>query len=101
MIAENSRFAGVSVLGGVEDVHHFARGHVVKADARIGRGDFPEGTVERAHRLAEEHEKVTSTWYAQDECAALLLAAGFNEVTPGPGAGPAGDGEAFSLVARL
>jgi ubiquinone/menaquinone biosynthesis C-methylase UbiE len=71
------------------------------ADAQMARAANRYAHRRGAHRLAEEHEKVASTWYAPEECTALLLAAGFNEVTPGPGAGPAGDGEAFSLVARL
>ena len=71
------------------------------ADAQIARAANRYAHRHGAQRLAEEHEKIASTWYAPEECTALLLAAGFNEVTPGPGAEPAGDGEAFSLVARL
>jgi len=71
------------------------------ADAQIARAANRYAHRHGAQRLAEEHEKIASTWYAPEECTALLLAAGFNEVTPGPGADPAGDGEAFSLVARL
>jgi len=71
------------------------------ADAQIARAANRYAHRRGAQRLAEEHEKIASTWYAPDECTALLLAAGFTEVTPGPGADPAGEGEAFSLVARL
>ena len=71
------------------------------AEAQIARAANRYAHRRGAQRLAEEHEKITSTWYSPDECTALLLAAGFNEVTPGSGAGPAGDGDAFSLVARL
>jgi ubiquinone/menaquinone biosynthesis C-methylase UbiE len=71
------------------------------AEAQIARAANRYAHRRGAQRLAEEHETITSTWYAADECTALLLAAGFNEVTPGPGAGPAGEGEAYSLVARL
>jgi Methyltransferase domain len=71
------------------------------AEAQIARAANRYAHRRGAQRLAEEHETIASTWYAADECTALLLAAGFNEVTPGPGAGPAGEGEAYSLVARL
>ncbi len=71
------------------------------ADAQIARAANRYAHRRGAQRLAEEREKISSTWYAPDECTALLLAAGFTEVTPGPGADPAGEGEAFSLVARL
>ena len=53
MIAENSRFAGVSVFGGVEDVHHFARGRVVKADALVGGGTAPATILVMPHRHAQ------------------------------------------------
>ena len=71
------------------------------ADAQIARAANRYAHRRGAQRLAEEHEKIASTWYAPEECTALLLAAGFNEVTPGPGADATGGGEAFSLVARL
>jgi ubiquinone/menaquinone biosynthesis C-methylase UbiE len=71
------------------------------AEAQIARAANRYAHRRGAQRLAEEHEKVTSTWYAPGECTALLRAAGFNEVTTGPGADPACEGEAFSLVARL
>ncbi len=71
------------------------------ADAQIARAANRYAHRRGAQRLAEEREKISSTWYAPDQCTALLLAAGFTEVTPGPGADPAGEGEAFSLVARL
>jgi ubiquinone/menaquinone biosynthesis C-methylase UbiE len=71
------------------------------AEAQIARAANRYVHRRGAQRLAEEHEKITSTWYAPEECAALLRAAGFNEVTTGPGADPACEGEAFSLVARL
>ena len=71
------------------------------AEAQVARAANRYAHRRGAQRLAEEHEKIASTWYSPEECTALLLAAGFNDVTPGPGAGPAGDGEAYSLVARL
>ena len=47
------------------------------ADAQLARAENRYAHRRGAQRLAEEHETVTTTWYAPTRCAALLLAAGF------------------------
>ena len=54
------------------------------ADARLARAENRYAHRRGAQRLAEEHETVTTTWYAPDEFAELVRAAGFREVTTGP-----------------
>ncbi|MEO8753736.1 MAG: class I SAM-dependent methyltransferase [Casimicrobiaceae bacterium] len=70
------------------------------ADARIMRAQNRYAHRRRAERLAEEHEKITMTWYPPDEIADIVRAAGFHEVASGPAAANDDEGEAFMLSAR-
>jgi ubiquinone/menaquinone biosynthesis C-methylase UbiE len=54
-----------------------------------------------AQPLAEEHERLAATWYGQEDCAALVRAAGFRDVTIEPGPGCDREGESFVVAARL
>ena len=49
------------------------------ADARIVRTEYRYAHRRGATRLAEEHEKITLTWYAPEEISALLTDAGFSD----------------------
>ncbi len=72
------------------------------ADARLAHAQNRYAHRRGAQRIAEEHERIVTTWYPADECRDLLLAAGFRDVAIGPPAGaPTDDGEAFALTARL
>jgi SAM-dependent methyltransferase len=71
------------------------------ADARLARAENRYAHRRGAQRLAEEHETVTMTWYAPDEITELVRAAGFREVTTEPATTENGDGEAFTLTARV
>ena len=70
-------------------------------DARVAR------TASRyVHRrgndlIAEESESLALTWYAPDDIAALVRAAGFVDVETVPSPRAAKDGDAFGVVARL
>jgi SAM-dependent methyltransferase len=70
------------------------------AEARIVHAQNRYAHRRRAERLAEEHEKITMTWYPPDEIAEIVRAAGFREVTTGPAAANEDEGEAFVLSAR-
>jgi len=71
-------------------------------DARLAR------TASRyVHRrgndlIAEESESFALTWYAPEDIAALVRAAGFGDIETGPSprAASSHDGDAFTLVAR-
>jgi ubiquinone/menaquinone biosynthesis C-methylase UbiE len=70
-------------------------------DARLARAENRYAHRRGAQRLAEEHETITTTWYAPDEITELVRAAGFREVTTEPAAADQNDGEAFTLTARV
>ncbi len=70
------------------------------AEARIMRAQNRYAHRRRAERLAEEHEKITMTWYPPDEIAEIVRAAGFRDVTIVPAAANENEGEAFTLSAR-
>ena len=71
------------------------------ADARLVRAENRYAQRRGAQRLAEEHETVTTTWYAADEFAELVRAAGFREVTTGPAPVDVEEGEAFTVTAHV
>jgi cyclopropane fatty-acyl-phospholipid synthase-like methyltransferase len=70
------------------------------ADARMVRTEYRYAHRRGAARLAEEHEKITLTWYTPDEISALLTEAGYRDVAIGDS--PQGDrgGTVFSVTAR-
>jgi ubiquinone/menaquinone biosynthesis C-methylase UbiE len=70
------------------------------ADARMVRTEYRYAHRRGATRLAEEHEKVTLTWYTPDEISALLTEAGYRDVTTGASPQSGGDGTVFSVTAR-
>lgn len=70
------------------------------ADARLARAENRYAHRRGAQRLAEEHETVTTTWYAPEEITELVRAAGYREVDTGPAPTTPDDGEAFTLIAR-
>jgi SAM-dependent methyltransferase len=70
------------------------------ADARLTRAENRYAHRRGAQRLAEEHETVTTTWYAPDEITELVRAAGFRDVATGPAPAAPEEGEAFILTAR-
>jgi ubiquinone/menaquinone biosynthesis C-methylase UbiE len=70
------------------------------ADARMVRTEYRYAHRRGATRLAEEHEKVTLTWYTPDEISALLTEAGYRDVTTGASPQRGGDGTVFSVTAR-
>jgi Methyltransferase domain len=51
------------------------------ADARMSRTDYRYAHRRGAARLAEEHETLTMTWYPPDDIVALLVEAGYRDVT--------------------
>ena len=69
-------------------------------DARLAR------TASRyVHRrgndlIGEENETMALTWYAPDDIAALVRAAGFIDVDIGPSPRPTADSRTFALTAR-
>ena len=71
------------------------------ADARLARAENRYAHRRGAQRLAEEHETVTMTWYAQDEIAELVRAAGFREVEIEPAPSDDDEGESFTVTARV
>jgi cyclopropane fatty-acyl-phospholipid synthase-like methyltransferase len=72
----------------------------VWTDARMVRTEYRYAHRRGATRLAEEHEKVTLTWYAPEEISALLMEAGFRDVTTGTSPQGSCDGTVFSVTAR-
>ncbi len=70
------------------------------ADARIVRTEYRYAHRRGATRLAEEHEKITLTWYAPEEISALLTDAGFSTVTTGDSPQRSGNGTLFSVTAH-
>jgi cyclopropane fatty-acyl-phospholipid synthase-like methyltransferase len=70
------------------------------ADARMVRTEYRYAHRRGATRLAEEHEKITLTWYTPEEISALLAEAGYRDVTIADS--PQGDsgGTVFSVTAR-
>jgi Methyltransferase domain len=55
----------------------------VWADARMSRVEYRYAHRRGATRLAEEHETLSFTWYAPDDITAVLVEAGFRDVTVG------------------
>jgi ubiquinone/menaquinone biosynthesis C-methylase UbiE len=72
----------------------------VWADARIVRTEYRYAHRRGATRLAEEHEKITLTWYAPEEISALLKDAGYRDVATGASPRGGDDGTVFSVTAR-
>jgi len=72
----------------------------VYAEARMVRTEYRYAHRRGATRLAEEHEKITITWYDPDEIAALLAEAGYRDVTTGASARGGTEGTMFSVTAR-
>lgn len=72
----------------------------VWADARIVRTEYRYAHRRGATRLAEEHEKITLTWYTPEEISALLKDAGYRNVTTGASPQGSVDGTVFSVTAR-
>ena len=70
------------------------------ADARLARAENRYAHRRGAQRLAEEHETVTTTWYAPEEITELVRAAGYRDVDTGPAPTAPDDGEAFTVVAK-
>ena len=70
------------------------------AEARMVRTEYRYAHRRGATRLAEEHEKITLTWYAPEEISALLAEAGYRDVTTGASPQGGDDGTAFSVTAR-
>ena len=70
------------------------------ADARMVRTEYRYAHRRGATRLAEEHEKITLTWYTPDEISALLAEAGYRDVTTGASPQGGSDGTVFSVTAR-
>lgn len=70
-------------------------------DARLARTDSRYVHRRGNDLLAEENEALAFTWYAPDDIAALVLAAGFSAVDIGPAPTPVTNGSAFSVQARL
>jgi SAM-dependent methyltransferase len=71
------------------------------ADARLARAENRYAHRRGAQRLAEEHETVTTTWYAPEEITELVRAAGFRDVTTERSSADSDEGEAFTLTARV
>jgi SAM-dependent methyltransferase len=72
------------------------------ADARLARAENRYAHRRGAQRLGEEHETVTTTWFAPDEFTEIVRAAGFREVTTEPAAPmDDNDGESYAVTARL
>jgi hypothetical protein len=72
----------------------------VWADARMVRTEYRYAHRRGAARLAEEHERITLTWYAREEISALLTQAGYRAVTTDASPQGSGDGTVFSVTAR-
>jgi hypothetical protein len=70
------------------------------AEARMLRTEYRYAHRRGATRLAEEHERLTLTWYTPDEIAALLAEAGYRDVTIGASPQGGDEGTAFSATAR-
>ena len=70
------------------------------ADARMGRWENRYAHRRGATRIAEEHETLALTWYPPDEITALLVEAGFRDVTTGVSPRAGGDDTTFSVFAR-
>jgi len=73
----------------------------VWADARMVRTEYRYAHRRGATRLAEEHERITLTWYSPDEISALLAEAGYRDVTTGASPQVSSDGRVFSVTARV
>jgi SAM-dependent methyltransferase len=70
------------------------------AEARMVRTEYRYAHRRGATRLAEEHERITLTWYTPEEISALLAEAGYREVTTGDSPQGGVDGTVFSVTAR-
>jgi hypothetical protein len=70
------------------------------ADARMVRTEYRYAHRRGATRLAEEHERLTLTWYMPDEISALLAEAGYRNVTTGTSPQGGSEGTLFSVTAR-
>ncbi|MFO1322453.1 MAG: class I SAM-dependent methyltransferase [Burkholderiales bacterium] len=71
------------------------------ADARLARAEHRYAHRRGAQRLAEEHESVTTTWYARDEIVELVRAAGYRDVAVEESVAAADEGDAFAVTARV
>jgi SAM-dependent methyltransferase len=70
------------------------------AEARMVRTEYRYAHRRGATRLAEEHERITLTWYTPEEISALLAEAGYRDVTTGDSPQGGRDGTVFSVTAR-
>ena len=55
----------------------------VRADAHMSHAEYRYAHRRGSTRLAEEHEALSLTWYSPDDVTAMLVEAGFRDVTIG------------------
>lgn len=71
------------------------------AEARLMRAQHRYTHRRGTQSIGEEKEALVGTWYEPADIVELARAAGFREVTTGPGPAVADTGEAFAVTAEL